>query len=348
MKVEKVFSKQKECVVHLALWTLACVYVLFNFKIDQRLHIKLVIPSLFQITFYITFIITFYFQYLVTLSVPLRRNFSWSKFLVKTVLAIVLFIGLRAFIEQFLAVKFFGVGNYYDGTPVFKYIIENSLLALFPILIASMLWLVIRYIRVLQLNQFYFIENQLAEMKFLKSQINPHAIFNTLNNIYAMVYMQSPAALAAIEKLGNIIRFTTYEVPKEWIPIGIELTYIENLIALEKLRYKSNFYVDLQLDIGDEQYFIQPFILIPLVENALKHGVLTDENHPIHIFIKQESTTVSISVSNKKRIGHKDAQGGVGLENLTKRLSIKYKDKYNFVKQEDVDSFSVNLILYGK
>jgi len=225
---------------------------------------------------------------------------------------------------------------------------ENALFALIPIFFASMLWLVIRYIRVLQLNQFYFIENQLTEMKFLKSQLNPHSIFNTLNNIYAMVYMHSPNALVAIEKLGNSIRFTTYEVPKDWIPLATELDYIKNLVALEELRYRADFYVDIYIEMEDDQFLIQPFILIPLVENALKHGLLTDKKYPVRIDVKQTSSSLSMQVRNKIRIGNKDVQGGVGLENLSKRLSIKYKDKYTFEQQKEGDLFTVDLKVYGK
>lgn len=348
MKEIKVFSKKNEILVHILMWSLALLIVTTKFSVRETINLKFVAPLLFQFTFYLTFIITFYYHYLVTLSFSLRSAVTWKKFLVGTVLSISIFISTRAFLEQFLTYRLFGAQNYFADVSSYQYIIENIIYAIWPIFFATMLWLIIRYIRVNQLNQIYYIENQLAEMKFLKSQLNPHAIFNTLNNIYALVYMKSPMALVAIEKLGNIIRFTTYQATKEWICIETELAYIEDLIALEKFRYKDDFFVHLNTNVDDKQFLIQPFIIIPLVENALKHGVLNDENKPVTINIELSFSTLKVTVTNAVRKGNKDTTGGVGIENLNRRLAINTDQKYQLTQHEEMGVFTISLHLNGK
>lgn len=142
-----------------------------------------------------------------------------------------------------------------------------------------------------------------------------------------MVHFQSPESLSAIEKLSSIMRFTTYEAQKEHIALSEELDYIKAYIELEELRHYENNIVKWQSGIKDEKQRIAPYILSPLIENALKHGAYSEKD-PIEINIISDDKSLNFEVINS--IGNKktDKLGGIGLDNLKNRLDMLYHGKY--------------------
>ena len=133
------------------------------------------------------------------------------------------------------------------------------------------------------------IEKQEAELNYLKSQTNPHFLFNTLNNIYSLARDKSDLTPESILRLSKILRFMLYETGGEYIAIEQELKVMTDYIALEKLRYDESLRVNFNHDLEDMKQSIPPLLLIPLVENAFKHGVSETRNHPfvdIHLSVK--------------------------------------------------------------
>ena len=133
------------------------------------------------------------------------------------------------------------------------------------------------------------IEKQEAELNYLKSQTNPHFLFNTLNNIYSLARDKSDLAPESILRLSKILRFMLYETGGEYIAIEQELKIMTDYIALEKLRYDESLRINFNHDLEDMKQSIPPLLLIPLVENAFKHGVSETRNHPfvdIHLSVK--------------------------------------------------------------
>ncbi|GAA3738876.1 hypothetical protein GCM10022422_22930 [Flavobacterium ginsengisoli] len=185
-------------------------------------------------------------------------------------------------------------------------------------------------------------ENKNTEIKFLKAQINPHFVFNTLNNIYSMVYFQSDKSLIAIDKLSQIMRFTTYESQKEKIKLSDEVDYIKAYIELEQLRHQDNVRVDFNVELKNEFEEIPPYILSPLVENALKHGEVSD-SEPIEIQLKVSSEKLIFKVKNKIGTQKKDSLGGIGLDNLQKRLQIHYPEKHQIKITKEENHFTAEL-----
>ncbi len=146
------------------------------------------------------------------------------------------------------------------------------------------------HIKLRQAAQQLRIEKQAAELNYLKSQTNPHFLFNTLNNIYSLARDKSDLAPESILRLSKILRFMLYETGGEYIAIEQELKIMSDYIALEKLRYDDSLRVNFNHDIEDMKQAVPPLLLMPLVENAFKHGVSETRNQPfvdIHLSVNQ-------------------------------------------------------------
>lgn len=178
-------------------------------------------------------------------------------------------------------------------------------------------------------------------MKFLKAQLNPHFMFNTLNNIYSLVYFNSAKALPAIEKLSGIMRFTTYESQKERIPLEEEMRYIESYVELEQLRQQVAPLVRIDCKVENRQLKIPPLLLAPLVENALKHGKM--KKHPVEVLLEQRGKQLHVRVINEIGDQKKDKVGGIGLENLRMRLAVYFPKRHQLLLRKENNKFIAEL-----
>ncbi|MCZ4244255.1 sensor histidine kinase [Pedobacter punctiformis] len=324
-----IISKKQEWLIHLLFWMLTAYFTF----VQNPFYFKFVIPDLFYITYLIAFLATFYVHYLAVMKWVFKA-FQWKKLLFGMFVSCLLFIGLRWFIEQFITGILFHKVNYIN--PSFtNYVFDNLYYSSKPILCSSFLWFIIYFIRLLE-------EKKNTEIKFLKAQINPHFVFNTLNNIYSMVYFQSDQSLTAIAKLGEVMRFTTYYSQKEKINLTDEIDYIKAYIELEQLRHQENAFVDLNIKIDDENVEIPPYTLSPLVENALKHGLASNQN-PIKIEFNLQLKRLTFSVINEIGTQKKDKLAGIGLGNLKKRLEIYYPGAHSLTLTNKNNKFEAQL-----
>jgi len=188
-------------------------------------------------------------------------------------------------------------------------------------------------------------ERKDMELQFLKSQLNPHFLFNSLNNIYALAYKQSDKTADAILKLSEIMRYMIYESNDSWVSLSKEIEYVKSFIELQKLRFKDGAAVELQLngEIDDQQ--IVPLILISFVENAFKHGVANDPKNPIRINIIANQKILHFSITNKKNKANKDLMGGVGLNNVERRLQLLYPERYKLNIVNSETQYTLELML---
>jgi two-component system LytT family sensor kinase len=188
-----------------------------------------------------------------------------------------------------------------------------------------------------------------TELQSLKNQINPHFLFNTLNNLYALTLKKSDKAPEVVLKLSDMMRYMLYECNEKEVLMEKEFRYIRNYIELEKLRYSSN--TDIKLNV-DETLFekrIAPLLLIPFVENSFKHGSQSSIEHAyIHINAKLENDALIFSVINSKPQMipgqlHQSKPGGVGLVNVYKRLELIYPERHTLKIEDMPDSYSIHL-----
>jgi two-component system LytT family sensor kinase len=181
------------------------------------------------------------------------------------------------------------------------------------------------------------IEKQAAELNYLKSQTNPHFLFNTLNNIYSLARDKSDLAPESILRLSKILRFMLYETSGKYIAIEQELQIMSDYIALEKLRYDASLRVNFNHDIEDMKQALPPLLMIPLVENAFKHGVSETRSQPfvdIHLSVNKRLLTFTVRNSRELSSDDQPPKENIGLSNLRRQLELLYKDYGLSVQQE--------------
>jgi sensor histidine kinase YesM len=194
------------------------------------------------------------------------------------------------------------------------------------------------YVKLKQATQQLRIEKQQAELNYLKSQTNPHFLFNTLNNIYSLARDKNDLAPESIMRLSKILRFMLYETGGGFIAIEQELKIISDYIALEKLRYDELLRINFNYDVEDMKQALPPLLLIPLVENAFKHGVSETRGRPfvdIHLSVKQRQLSFTVKNSSENFSGDKTVKENIGLSNLRRQLELLYKEYDLSVKQND-------------
>ncbi len=183
-----------------------------------------------------------------------------------------------------------------------------------------------------------------AELSFLKSQINPHFLFNTLNNIYSLAESKSDLTPVAVMKLSNIMRYMLTEARQDFVPLDKEMQFLNDYIELQKIRTTDKTSVGLTV-VGDIQgKRISPLILLPFTENAFKYGVSTKELSPINILVESENGHIHFRICNNKYKGRGTILNtGIGINNTRRRLELLYPGKYNLDIKDEPNTYTINL-----
>ncbi len=193
-------------------------------------------------------------------------------------------------------------------------------------------------------------KNRNSELALLRTQLNPHFLFNTLNNIDALITSDQEKASDAVIKLSEIMRFTLYEANTDRISLDKELNYLENYISLQQLRLKNPYFVKFDKSVDCSGKVIAPMLFIPFVENAFKHGLKNIVAPGIEIELSCEKDTLKFEVVNRYSLieeQNKDNTSGIGLANTKKRLELLYPDKHKLEIRKSAGIFKVNLEIYS-
>ena len=189
-----------------------------------------------------------------------------------------------------------------------------------------------------------------SELQFLKNQINPHFLFNNLNNLYALAIEKSPKTPSVILELSGVLRYMLYDCTEKYVPLSKELQHVSNYIELHKIQFEHHDHVN-YTQSGDVQgYGIAPLILTTFIENAFKHSassmtseIKIDIQSKVHSNGKLEFKCVN-SYSQQTNI--ENLGKGIGLKNVKKRLNLLYPDKHSLNISSENDVFKVNLMIY--
>ena len=227
-----------------------------------------------------------------------------------------------------------------------KLVLEYMPLILFVAIIFLFTRLSFRFSKIKQQALELKKEKTASELKMLKAQLNPHFLFNTLNNIYSLSLDNNPKASESIGILSEILDYMLYGCNKKLVPISNEIRLLENYIALEKLRYDERLKISFNNTIKSE-FKIAPLILISLVENAFKHGAGEDSGSPtINIFLSQKQNHFKFEISNTTASPtQKGNRETIGLNNIKKQLDVIYPKQYRLNITEEGSLFKVILIL---
>lgn len=182
------------------------------------------------------------------------------------------------------------------------------------------------------------------ELHYLKMQIHPHFLFNTLNTIYGFALKQSKQTPEIILKLSNLLDYILYQINKPRVSLNEEVMHIREYIELEKIRFQDTLKVSLLSDEINEDIQMAPMLLIPFVENAFKHGQIRDGFMEVEIELKIAGSSLDFCIRNTVIAEEiKEENSGIGLENIRKRLELNYKDNYQLDQEIKNNWYEVKL-----
>lgn len=186
-----------------------------------------------------------------------------------------------------------------------------------------------------------------AEVDFLRAQVNPHFLFNILNNLYALTLKKSELAPDVVLKLSAMMEYMLYDSNDEKVPLDKEFGYVRNYIELERLRFNSGGNIRVTIGLAPDGQMIAPLLLLPLVENAFKHGLSkVTENGWLNVNIGLVQSVLTIHVENTKPPSVSTAvKGGIGLNNLRKRLELLYPDRHELELEDRIETFKARLVI---
>jgi two-component system, LytTR family, sensor kinase len=233
------------------------------------------------------------------------------------------------------------LGVYKDftpGLPFLKAVATHAQFSIASVIFFAIVRNVYNNIRLREINSQLTIKKKEAELNYLKAQTNPHFLFNTLNNIYSLARDKNDLAPESILRLSKILRFMLYETGGDFITINDELKILDDYIALEKLRYDDSLLVTLNASVENPKQPLPPLLLIPLVENAFKHGVSETRNRPfvdISLTVEHQQLLFIVKNSSEDTFIAQEVKENIGLSNLRRQLALLYKDYDLAVEQEN-------------
>ncbi|MEM7509999.1 MAG: histidine kinase [Bacteroidota bacterium] len=260
-----------------------------------------------------------------------------------------LLIGSVFLFASFITLYFLMV---YQPTDVLRYVLATADSSLGSVSMTVLITMVIKIVREWRKsqkrNQNLKQENVETELKLLKAQLNPHFMFNAINNIYFLIRKDPDLAEKSLASFSDMLRYQLYECNDQAVLLSKEIEHTSNFIKLAKLRKGDK--LDLRFEIQEDldHVLIAPFLLFPLVENAFKHvSSKTGEKEWIHIQVSKEEQSLLISVSNSQVKSPKSKEvisyGGIGLANLKRRLSLSYPETHQLEILDGKESFEVSM-----
>lgn len=324
---------------HLLFWLFSYVFLCFMEYLTTRgtFH-SILLKQLINIAFY-AIMVYGNIYYLIPNFFREKRYQSYFLILVLYVLIITpifsFFLYIAAFDDPFQKAELLKLKNYYYFFNLF-------------IIGASTVFVIIKD-WILQKREKRELENRnmQTELNFLKSQINPHFLFNTLNSLYALTLKKDDKAPDVVVKLSEMMRYMLYECNEKYVPLEKELNYLHNYIDLEQLRQPDRVQIKMTVKGDPSDLEIAPLILISFLENAFKHGVsrsIGKAHVNVCIAIKDKNLNLEIENSKpKQKTDQLKEPGGIGLQNTKKRLDLIYGGRHVLIIEENSEIFTVDL-----
>lgn len=221
----------------------------------------------------------------------------------------------------------------------------NFSIALFYLIFSLTLDLSRKWYKQQLLLQQTQMEKLTTELNYLKAQMNPHFLFNSINSIFFQIDKSNHKARESLQIFSDMLRYQLYECTEPEIPIEKEIAYLESYVSLQRLRKDEKDLISFTAEPSASNYSIPPLLLIPFVENAFKHGSSTNGHTGfINIKLKCEDQFMMLDVENSINNEEKaNSQGGIGLKNVKRRLELLYQDRHQLIVEKKGDKFLVHL-----
>lgn len=335
--------KYQRILTHLFFWI--SYVVLFAFLISVNTDLNF-ITILLRTAYYLPLdIIATYTTLYVLIPFFLIRK-KYPLFIISFVLLAIFNVIAYQFITYFIYIPIYFPQIPLEKFSFFDFDIWTSLVSNISVVIfAAAIKLTKFWIREQQDKADIETEKVKSELMLLKSQINPHFIFNTLNNIDSLIITNPQKASESIIKLSEIMRYVTYEINADYVSIDQEINYLISYIELNRLRFGNDF-IEFNTNIEDTAKMIAPMLFIPLVENALKHGYKNCPNPGVVIQL-EVGKTIHFMVQNYISLSNNDENKhhGIGISNLIKRLQYLYPKSYELTFDKSTTQYTANLWL---
>jgi two-component system, LytTR family, sensor histidine kinase AlgZ len=342
--MQSMLHRNRVLLVHISFW---CVYLTFFFyTISNFRHGKDIDWEKASAHGFVQLVVTMtiaYLNYFFLLPRFLTHKKVWRYFL-EFLIPFVILVFARIHLQRFLVDGYTYQRQHFYST---FYIVEVCVITLFITIFISMLRFAADWFELAARQKEIENERLLAELNFLKAQINPHFLFNTLNNLYYLAYTQSSNTTEVIAKLSQMMRYMIYDSNYLQVPLTTEIEYMQNYISLERLRLNDQIPISFSVEGNAEGVLIAPLIFITFLENAFKHGVSNnDKNAFVKIAMTLEGKQCIYTVENSKLPGTKpeaEEKSGIGLQNVKRRLDLSYPDRYTLSTYDKPDRYSVQL-----
>ncbi|TXH25013.1 MAG: sensor histidine kinase [Cyclobacteriaceae bacterium] len=343
MPVSNTLFKQRVLLLHISFWVLYLSYRVYDMQEYvgfQRAFIYAGLPAAFNL-------IASYTHYIFIFPI-LFRDKNWKKYVLLIIALLIPVFCIRIFVENEVYSQF-APNEAYFKTLKLSRIISTLWDTLTFIVFTGMIRFVLEWFELENKRKQLENEKLNAELNYLKSQINPHFLFNTLHSLNSLVYAGAKNANDVIIKLSNIMRYMIYESGKERVPLSSEIAYMNDYIHLESIRLNNSFKLDFKISGPVEQATIAPLMLITFLENAFKHGV-SDREPDCWIEVRllvDSSKVLYYHVANKKiqRANQPKLKSGFGLVNVKKRLELSYPKKHTLDVTDTETTYSIDLTL---
>ncbi|WP_243397001.1 sensor histidine kinase [Flagellimonas pacifica] len=342
--------------IHLIMWISFGIFFLFPYVFEFRR-----IPEGIPVRF-LSMIVLFYINYFLLVPKILLKRTTLTYVLVCLLLITVtgLFINLKyppnaSRLIEYCAKPhypsefpnpYLGSVNRLRSNPVFNQLVIMTILSA-PFFASALLRVYIEWRKNEDLRKIVENEKTNSELQFLKTQLNPHFLFNSLNAIYSLSAKNSKDSSEAIINLSELMRYMLYEANKNLVPLRKELEYIKNYVKLQRLRLSDSINVKLKISGDDRHKVIPPLLFISFIENAFKYGTDYEGRTYVKINLSIENGSIHFKVENK--IGpyrkQKDSSG-VGLENVKNRLKLLYPESHELKVENNGETYTVVLNLY--
>ncbi|MGD0582393.1 MAG: sensor histidine kinase [Bacteroidales bacterium] len=334
--------------LHILFWTVASLIP----------HIILLASSpgmpegliIYQTATQLYYIIVFYFIYFFVSPVSIESSRKLTTVLIifgtSVVFLFFLKLGKVIMIDSKYALNLTQYGVYSPG-----HYASDILYIIFYSAFAILIRMLVGWYNERQAADEKLIQDHKFELELLKAQLNPHFFFNTLNNIYSLVYKKSDEAPAALMKMSDIMRYMLYESKAEKVPLDKELEYLNDYIELQKLRFTDPGFIDYSVKGETANHHIPPMMLLSFVENAFKHGKKRVPNPGILIRIEASEKLLNFFVSNyiiENPVTEPHGHTGIGLKNIKRRLELLYPGSHDLSVITKDGRFTVDLNIYIK
>ncbi|MPR35833.1 sensor histidine kinase [Salmonirosea aquatica] len=338
-------QRSRIVLLHLSFWAVYFSFFFYQVTYARRNEEIVLWRSLLDATTHVLIMAGIaYLNYFYLLPRFLKHK-QFGRYILEILPPLVLTVVFHIYIKRLIYAGMPGRGGFLYSD---KFIIQHTSSVIFIVIFIGMLRFAEDWFQLEARKKEIENEKLTAELRFLKAQINPHFLFNTLNNLYYLAFTQSPNTTVVIDKLSQMMRYMIYDSNHPKVPLKKEIEYMENYISLEQLRLDNQVPITLEVSGNTAPVMIEPFLFITFLENAFKHGVSNNAENSwvkarIEVAERQCTYTVENSVLPPKE--NHEGKSGIGLQNLQRRLQLSYPDRHTLEIKETPEMYHVELTL---